>query len=50
MLVPLLKWMRVMGMERGEDEGKRNKAICLTPSFITNLGGGREKKLKHMNH
>jgi len=39
-----------MGMERGEDEGKRNKAICLAPSFITNLGGGREKKLKYMNH
>lgn len=40
-----------MGMERrGEDEGKRNKAICLTPSFITNLGGGREKELKCMNH
>lgn len=39
-----------MGMGRGKDEGKANKAICLTPSFIKKLEGGREKKLKYMNH
>lgn len=39
-----------MGMKRGKDAGKRAKAICVTPSFITNLGGGWEKKLKYMNH
>lgn len=32
-------------MEGGKDERKRSKAICLTPSFLTNLGGGREKKV-----